>query len=365
MSSCLLLEIILTPSILANITSQQWDLLIRQGRSANLLPLLAHRVVEADRFEEVPIAPRHHLSAALLVAAQQDIAMRWEVSCISTALSKENIPLILLKGAAYLLAELPLSSGRMFSDVDILVPKEVLGKAECALMIHGWRSEKLDVDYQNYYRRWMHEIPPMRHVERGTYIDVHHAILPETARIKVNSQLLFETITPVSGSSNVFVLQPVDMLLHSATHLFHEGELPKGLRDLLDLDALFRDFGEKSDFWEKLTPRAQALGLLRPLLYAVRYCSELLHTPFPSDFSTSLNAAVKPHQLTLKIMDFCYRRALMPMHQSCNTTGTSTARFLLYIRSHWIRMPAPLLIYHLTRKAFFSRRKKQQETAAL
>ena len=33
------------------------------------------------------------------------------------------------------------------------------------------------------------------------------------------------------------------MVLHSATHLFHEGELDKALRDLVDIDGLLRHFG--------------------------------------------------------------------------------------------------------------------------
>ncbi len=32
-----------------------------------------------------------------------------------------------------------------------------------------------------YYRRWMHELPPLVHSERGQLVDVHHTILPLTA----------------------------------------------------------------------------------------------------------------------------------------------------------------------------------------
>jgi hypothetical protein len=32
------------------------------------------------------------------------------------------------------------------------------------------------------------------------------------------------------------------MVLHSATHLFYDGELNHGLRDLVDLDDLLRHF---------------------------------------------------------------------------------------------------------------------------
>ncbi|MBK7422847.1 MAG: nucleotidyltransferase family protein [Propionivibrio sp.] len=74
---------------------------------------------------------------------------------------------------------------------------------------------------------------------RGTTIDVqNHTILPESARIKVNTLALLDAVVAMPGYDNLYVLEPVDMLLHSATHLFHEGGLENGLRDLFDLDSL-------------------------------------------------------------------------------------------------------------------------------
>ena len=37
------------------------------------------------------------------------------------------------------------------------------------------------------------------------------------------------------GDSGFHVLAPEDMVLHSAVHLYQEGELDHGMRDLLDL----------------------------------------------------------------------------------------------------------------------------------
>lgn len=366
MPSCLLLEALRDPTILDCFSEAQWDLLIRQGRRANLLSHLAHKLLVAGLLGSVPLSPRRHLESALIVATQQDKAMRWEISCISAALSPDQIPLILLKGAAYLMAELPVSAGRMFSDVDILVPKAILARTEDRLTIHGWHAGIQDGYYQDYYRKWMHEIPPMRHIDRGTYIDVHHSILPETARIKVKTELLFENLVATAGADGVFVLQPEDMLLHSATHLFHEGELEKGLRDLVDLDSLFRHFGEDDGFWDKLLLRAQIVGLLRPLFYASRFAKAFFQTPIPDSFDEKLREIAAPLPGTLHIMDFCYSRALLPAHDSCDTPGTPVARLLLYLRSHWIRMPAHLLVYHLLRKSLFSgKQKKLQETETI
>jgi len=52
-----------------------------------------------------------------------------------------------------------------------------------------------------------------------------------------------------------------------------------------------------------------------------------------------------------RLMDFCYQRALRPVHASCDDRWTHAARMALYVRSHWIRMPLHLLVVHLGRKA--------------
>ena len=345
----LIVRALLAPDSVFQHSEAEWDLLIRQGRRSNLLAQLAYLLTEKCLIDRVHEAPRQHLVSALRMAERQDIAMRFEVSCIESALNNVQAPVILLKGAAYLIAGLPGAHGRMFSDVDILVPKNSLAEVESELELHGWHGSHHDEYDQRYYRRWMHEIPPMRHVKRGTTIDVHHTILPETARFKVDTKALIGAVVALSNEANLYVLNPCDMLLHSATHLFHEGGLENGLRDLFDLDGLMRHFGKETEFWPALVPRAQRLGVIRPLYYALRYTTLILGTPVPSSVLAAARVG-KPPVGVMQIMDYFYLRALRPAHKSCDTAGTKFARFALYVRSHWIRMPMPLLAYHLTRK---------------
>ena len=50
-----------------------------------------------------------------------------------------------------------------------------------------------------------------------------------------------------------------------------------------------------------------------------------------------------PRWPVLKMLDFCYRRALQPQHPSCAPTGAAVALAGLYLRGHWLRMPPHLL----------------------
>lgn len=355
-------QALLDPHSVSDFSPGDWDVLVRQGKRANLLARLASILSEQDLLESVPAAPRQHLHSALLMARWQQQSVRGEVDRIARELADMGTPIVLLKGAAYVVANNPVSKGRLFSDIDILVPKASIGLVEAELMRHGWQSTHHSEYDQRYYRQWMHELPPMRHVKRGTTIDVHHGILPDTARLRVNSAALLDGIVGLPGRTNLFVLSPVDMFLHSATHLFHEGDFEKGLRDLFDLDILLRHFGPTAGFWDALVPRATALGLVRPLYYALRFTTLKLRTPVPRDVLAKAEIG-KPHAILLRLMDACYLRVLRPAHASADSFGSGAARLALYVRSHWIRMPAHLLLRHLARKAIMSLQSEPKRTA--
>lgn len=348
----LLIRLLLSPADAVGLDELAWDLLIRQARRANLLAELGWRLQDCGLLDRVPVRPRWHVDSAMRVVAQQEVAMRHEVTLVVMALSQCSVRVIFLKGAGYLLSASPIARGRTFSDVDILVPKTHLDAVESALRQHGWQGLNHDAYDQNYYRRWMHELPPMTHVRRGTSLDVHHTILPESARLKVDTPTLLQAIVPVSGEPGVHVLAPIDMLLHSATHLFHEGEFDNALRDLFDLDGMLRHFPTlpgASGFWSQLVPRASRLGLARPLYYALRYTHLMLATPVPAAVLEAARIG-RPPAAVAWLMDRCYLRALQPIHRSTDSPAAAAARIALYLRSHWIRMPLHLLAYHLGRK---------------
>ncbi|MEO9135991.1 MAG: nucleotidyltransferase family protein [Casimicrobiaceae bacterium] len=331
----------------------RWEPLIRRAREGDLLGTLAHRLAERGLLQRVPDAPRAHLVAAQITFKAQETAVRREVAEIAQALRQVGTPVILLKGAAYLLARLPPSRGRFFSDIDILVPKVVLPAVESALMLAGFATTHHHPYDQRYYRRWMHELPPMQHVKRMTVLDVHHTIVPETAPVRLDADKLFRSAIPLTGRDDFSVLAPADMVLHSATHLFHNEELTHGLRDLVDIDALLRHFGSDAHFWDDLVARAAELDLGRPLYYALRWTSRLLRTPVPA-FATRAAERHAPSAPVNWLMDVLLAPALYP---TADRRSTRWARRGLYVRGHWLRMPMPLLAWHLTVKTF--RREEQ------
>ncbi|MEJ5209894.1 MAG: nucleotidyltransferase family protein [Burkholderiales bacterium] len=351
MATDLLLRLLTTPAEACSLAPAQWDLALRQARRAGLTARLALVLEEAEALGAAPTTARRHLGAAVVVARRLAQALEWELACIQAAVAATGAPVMLLKGAAYVAGGLPAARGRLFNDVDLLVPRPQLDAVEQALLEHGWAPMKLDAYDQRYYRRWMHEVPPLEHVRRQTVIDLHHNILPLTARYRPDPAKILAAARPAAQAPGFLVPAPADLVIHCATHLFHEGETDRALRDLLDFDTLLRHFGRtEPGFWQDLVPRARALDLARPLYYGLRYAHRLFHSPIPP----AVMAAAAEHAPPKPVgwaMDWLAREGLRPKHASCRGPSTGLAHFLLYVRGHWLRMPPHLLLPHLLRKA--------------
>ena len=345
-----LLRALREPSAMMAFEADTWELVVRQASAAGLLGRLGALARRAGIVDELPMPVRRHMTAALTIAEQQQRAVRWELVQLTQALDEIEGPILLLKGAAYAAANLPPAAGRLFSDIDILVPKPQIGAAEAALMLDGWVSDQRSAYDQRYYRQWMHEIPPMTHLRRKTVLDLHHNILPETARLRTRAQPILDRSRPLPDFPRFSIPSPVDLVLHSATHLFHEGEWGHGLRDLVDIDAMLREFGRSQGYWDDLLATAHEMKLGRPLFYGLRYCRELLATPMPEGLVERCPS--RPGDALASLMDRLFIPALSTAHRTCRLPGAGLASFALFVRSHWLRMPMRLLLPHLLRKAW-------------
>ncbi|MCW8885807.1 MAG: nucleotidyltransferase family protein [Motiliproteus sp.] len=345
MTQTILIDVLNSPQITSQLENSQWGSLISQARAANLLSRLYSILEQKHLFSSVPEHIQHHLLSAHKQAEKQHRQVLWEVSLLSRTFKDLEIQLLLLKGSAYIYGELPASCGRTLSDIDILVPKEVIEKVEKRLFLDGFMSTKIDDYDQHYYREWMHEIPPLQHYTRGTTLDVHHNILP-TLKRTLNPEKLFEEVENIS--LNVAVLSKYDRILHSAAHLFMEGEFPNGLRDLHDLHLMFSKLNGADD-WLKIKSRASELNLTFPLFYATRYCRMIFNTNIPEKVDFSVFRA--HDNVLLKLKDWLFTQVLRPHHHSAIETFFKLAEVTLLVRAHFLKMPIKILAPHLFKKS--------------
>jgi hypothetical protein len=330
MSAALLVRALRDPQSVVD--SCDWDALIATARAEQLIGSLAHRLQEIRAPERVVALLAMHRADAERTRVQA----LWEAEMCRRALAPLGVPVVLLKGTAFHAAGLAAAAGRSVGDLDILVPRERIDDVEQALLAAGWERMKPVGDYDDlYYRRWMHELPPLIHRERDRMIDVHHTILPLTARRRPDAAALIAD--GVALPDGLRVLAPADMVVHAAAHLIADGDMAGGLRNLWDIDLLLREFGDEA-FWSELGAKAALHQLVGPVRRAVRLSARLYRTPVPSSWEG------------MRAMDGLFVRRLLAR----NGWGRQTRPVLragFYVRGHLMRMPPLMLARHLWRKA--------------
>ncbi|MBI3154484.1 MAG: nucleotidyltransferase family protein [Burkholderiales bacterium] len=343
------------PAAMAGFDAATWDRVVPMAFWTGVLGRLAAEARRVGVEPRIPPPVWRHLQAMLAVSDEQARAVRHELQHLSDALAELPGPVLLLKGAAYVAAGLPPAPGRIFGDIDLMVPHEQIGAAEAALMLGGWISQARTAYDERYYRQWMHEIPPMVHIRRRSVVDLHHAILPPTARIKTPPGPILEAAQPVPGWPRFHMPCAEDLLLHSATHLFHEGEATRLLRDLVDIDALWVAQAGDSGWDSRLADRAAALGVAHPWWLADSARERLLLRQPLGERSTR---AYWGNGLTRAVVLSAMTRA----YRSGSDATSSVAEACLYLRGHWLRMPLLQLSKHLAVKAWLGLRSSPTTT---
>jgi len=322
----LLARALAEPASVATLDAGQWQALLTMARAELLSATLARRLEGIAK----PTAAQRFLDDAKASCAQGRTAALWEVEMARRALVSLDVPVVLLKGSAFIAAGLKAGQGRFVGDLDILVPRADLGRVETALLDAGWEWVKPDPYDDAYYRQWMHELPPLIHRERDRMIDVHHTILPLTARPTPDAASMIADSVPLENG--LWVLSPNDMICHGAAHLFADGDLAGGMRNLWDIHCLIEEFGV-----EGLTVRARRHGLESAVARAARLTNALYGTIIPDSWRSWAS------------LDPLYTRRLTARDGWGLETRPVTREYF-YVRSHWLRMPPMMLVRHLWTK---------------
>ncbi|WP_420607035.1 nucleotidyltransferase family protein [Novosphingopyxis sp.] len=343
-----LVDTLRDPRAASGFGARHWNGLIAAARAERLIGALADRLDGRGVPDEVAAV----LADARSAAEQERRAALWEADCARRALADYEGKAVLLKGTAYVAADLAAGRGRSIGDLDLLVAEDDLEKVEAALLGAGWEWVKENAYDDQYYRRWMHELPPLIHRTRDRMIDVHHTILPRTARPTPDAKAMLGSaialepdaeqkgvrLAKFSSWHGLHVLSPADMVVHSIAHLFADGELDGGLRNLWDIDRMLREFAVAPNFWDALAVRARRHQLLPFVRRALRLSERIYGTPVDG----KLKGKPSP-------FDPWYEKRLMAR----DGWGRPTRRWLRFaftLRGHWLRMPPIMLARHLWTK---------------
>ncbi|MGR5145018.1 nucleotidyltransferase family protein [Photobacterium alginatilyticum] len=347
-----LVDILRSPTTLLSMNPRELSQIVAEARFYNMLAQLKWLCEQADVWFDLPVEFQRHVLSAEYTYTNQIRLLEQEHRHVSALFSQSGVRWVYLKGAAYQLSGFEYMRGRIMSDIDILVPQVQIETAEQALVAHGWMHKTM-TDYDDkFYRNYSQEIPPLKHFDRQTELDVHFNILPSILRHGPDPVILHSHTQALSDDSGARVLSPEAMVLHSAIHLFYESEFHKGVRDLFDIFQLIRHFSQQPGFWDKLVRLQQSIGNGESMYYALRYCRQYYRLDVPAEV-LAFYEQFKPGPLVFRLIDPAFKKVFSSIFPIHHERGDQWYVFVLYLRGHLKRLPLSKLVPHLIRKGLY------------
>jgi len=335
----LLLDCLHCREIDEKLRAVDWESLVQFAVRQSVAPLLYHRLKTVYTSVNIPARLKHKLQKAYLASGMQNTCLYSELSKIIKAFQNEKLPVIVLKGAHLAQNVYGDITLRSMSDVDILVRKTDLLKAEEKLLEMGYSSSRVK-EIEVVCAKSQH-IPPVTK-PGGLSIEIHWTIESPTSPFTIDVDGLWKRAQPAMiAGVEVLVLSPEDFLLHLCLHSAYHHFFELGLRSLCDLLETTRYYRNKID-WTQVEHRASQWNAKKPVYLTLHLAKELLAAEVPNKllnalkpktFDERLMVCVKEHIFarvndTTNTLQYGNLRGLLPERQGKNFWGISMPRTL-------------------------------------
>jgi len=324
---------------LEQLSNSDWNEVIQQSGKHGVMPLVYQRLKTQHLNVTVPASIMQTLRTTYLNVAWMNTRLYYELAKVLKVLQNEEIPVIVLKGAH--LAEVVYESIalRSMSDVDILIRKADLLKAEEKLLEIGYSSSRVD-DIEVACAKCQH-IPPLTKPD-AVPIEIHWTIELPTSPFTIDVDGLWKRAQPAKiGGVEVLVLSPEDLLLHLCLHSAYHHFFEQGLRPLCDILETIRHYQNEID-WTQVEHRASQWNAKNFVYLTLRLAREILAAEVPDEL---LNA-LKPKKFDERLMVCANEQIFTKGNDTANTLHWGSLKGLLPERqgkSFWgISMPRTL-----------------------
>lgn len=258
---------------LKNVTTEQWSEVAQLANRHSVTPLLYHNLKLLNLFlpEDIEV----ELKEQFLKQAYRNTFLFNELDKILHQLNEKNIPVIVLKGAYLATAVYENIGLRGMSDIDLLVKKEDLLRAEEAVLHLRGEPEQYNRIVLDSSCHFGYKLP-----DQGLRVEIHWSLVSANMPFLIDVEGLWKRAQPLSsGQNNALALSPEDLLLHLCLHAAkHTFNLQ--IRMLCDLGEVISNYGDEMN-WEILVDRAQLWGACRALYSFLWLSRELLEADIP------------------------------------------------------------------------------------
>jgi hypothetical protein len=204
-----------------------------------------------------------------------------ELETLSRAFAGAGIPLIFMKGAAFLSEGESDLSLRPMEDIDLLVKEQDLKAADGILAAEGYVPDE-SWHSQEWYFRNHHHLAPRCHPGKGVTVEVHRNLLYPGSPFRIDPEGLWERSRPSRRACNgVRVLSAEDTVLYLCLHLSYTHCFRGTLKTLLDIRRVV-DLSGNGIHWDKVVQQAESWSCADGVLTVLLLARETLGVEIPA-----------------------------------------------------------------------------------
>jgi hypothetical protein len=285
-----------------------WDLLMQKAIWHRLLLLVSHHLSSPELSMFVPEPVLERMKNLQYHSLARNMVFQDELSRLLSELNSQEIPVIVLKGAALLENIYRDISLRPMNDLDILVRPEHLDLAEAIALRRGYtylaardtpgRTKKNGRHLDNLILRG-----------KGVLLEIHQHIVDTGDPYHFDLDGFWARAEPVMiAGARALMLAPADLLIHLSVKFLLDRRYrsSNALGQLCDISEVIGHYNHSLD-WDLIEKTSQDKGVSKGLHFVLYTCQHLLQAPVPA----SILDRLQPREFDTASAELFIRRRVL------------------------------------------------------
>jgi hypothetical protein len=284
------------PSMLSGLSPEQWHSLISLAAKQRVSSLFWNRLREKDLDGAVPIKAAEHLRDAFRRNTMRNLRFYGELRRLLSALKREGIPLILLKGIYMADAVYDNIGLREMNDLDVLARPADLERIAAILKAMEYTSIQPICAYITINAH--NHLPSLTKHGYASF-EIHWNLTNPGLYYSIDPDGLWKRAVPVYiAGCDALALSHEDLLLHLCLHTSYKHQFAFGLRPSCDIAETISRLGSGLN-WHVIIQRACSWNWQRGVYLALLLARELAGAEVPEEALKRL----RPEDITDAILN--------------------------------------------------------------
>lgn len=259
------------------LTAAQWHCLVGEALRHHVVAMVYRRLERPGLRESVPAGIFESLRDLFVIRAFHTAKLLRDTAAALRLLEENGIRTMVLKGVHLAADVYDEPSFRGMADVDIMVDRSELARAETLFVERGWGPlPRPDVD--RFCERSNHLAKLWK--PQSSVLEIHYHIERPTSPFRIPVEDLWATARPVTLEGvSTLGLAPEELIIHLCIHAsYHHRYSRAPLKALLDVRAVLQQSGPLFD-WNRLVRLAESWGVGRFVYSTLRLADAVLDIP--------------------------------------------------------------------------------------